>query len=99
MNIYELPELPFPDEITTILAANGDIRIERIVSAGHTSGWYEQAETEFVALLEGSAVIEYGNGNLAAMSRGDTLLINPYEKHRVKYTSSEPPCVWLCVFY
>jgi type I site-specific restriction-modification system R (restriction) subunit len=27
--------------------------------------------------------------------------INQYkrERHRVIYTSTEPPCVWLCVFY
>ncbi|MDR1603354.1 MAG: cupin domain-containing protein [Gracilibacteraceae bacterium] len=58
------------------------------------------AETEFVALLEGNAAIEYLNGKTATLSKGDTLLImiKPHERHKVSYTSTEPP-VWLCVFY
>jgi len=99
MNIFDFPAHPFPDELTTILAEKENIRVERIVSSGHTSDWYDQAETEFVALLDGSAVIEYENGATIAMSRGDTLIIPPHAKHRVSYTSSDPPCIWLCVFY
>jgi len=99
MNIFELPEFPLPEELTTILAESGGVRIERVVSAGQSSGWYKQNETEFVILLEGSAVVEYENGNEAILSRGDTLLIRPHERHRVSHTSIEPPCIWLCVFY
>ena len=99
MNIFDLPPLPLPEELTTILAGSGSVRIERIVSTGQVSDWYDQAETEFVALLEGNAVIEYENGKSVALSKGDTLVIQPHERHRVSYTSSEPPCVWLCVFY
>ena len=99
MNIYEIPPLPLSGEVTMILAENKNIRIERIISAGQTSNWYDQTETEFVVLLEGKAVIEYENGESATMSKGDALLIKPHERHRVSFTSSEPPCVWLCVFY
>ena len=99
MNLYDFPSLPLPEELTTILAASGNVRIERIISTGQVSDWYDQAETEFVALLEGSAVIEFDSAKSFAMSKGDTLLINPHERHRVSFTSSEPPCVWLCVFY
>ena len=38
-------------------------------------------------------------GKSVNLEKGDMLLIKPYEKHRVSFTSSEPPCVWLCVFY
>jgi cupin 2 domain-containing protein len=82
-----------------VLADSSNARIERIVSTGQVSGWYDQTETEFVALLEGTATIEFGNGNTVALSKGDTLLIEPHERHRVTYTSDNPPCVWLCVFY
>ena len=99
MNIYNLPPLPLPEEVTTILAEKDNVRIERIVSAGQVSDWYDQSETEFVVLLEGSAVVEFDSGKSVAMSRGDTLLIKPHERHRVSFTSSEPPCIWLCVFY
>ena len=99
MNIFELPELPLPEELTTVLTENGNVRIERIISTGQTTDWYDQTETEFVALLEGNAVIEFENGRNVALSKGDTLLINPHERHRVSYTSTEPPCIWFCVFY
>ena len=99
MNLFDLPQLPLPEELITILAECSGVRIERIISAGQVSGWYDQPETEFVALLEGDAIIEYENGRAAAMSKGDTLVINQHEKHRVCFTSTEPPCVWLCVFY
>ena len=98
MNIFDLPTLPLTEELTTVLAEGGSVRIERIVSTGQVSGWYDQAETEFVVLLDGNAVVEFEDGKTVDMKKGDTLLIKPHECHRVSYTSSEPPCVWLCVF-
>jgi cupin 2 domain-containing protein len=99
MNIYDLPAFPLPDELTEVLAEAGNMRIERIVSAGQVSQWYDQAETEFVALLQGSARIEYENGDIVSLEKGGTLLIKPHDRHRVSFTSSDPPCIWLCVFY
>ena len=99
MNIYEMPPLPLTEEVTTILTANKNIRIEQIISTGQVSGWYDQNETEFVILLEGNAIIEYDNGKSIALSKGDTLLIKPHEKHRVSFTSNNSTCIWLCVFY
>jgi len=94
-----MPELPLPEELTTTLAEGKNVRIERIVSTGQTSDWYDQPETEFVVLLEGSAIIEYESNKTVPMSKGDTILIQPHERHRVSFTSSDPPCIWLCVFY
>jgi len=100
MNIFDLPEFPLVDELITILAEATNVRIERIISAGQVSAdWYDQSETEFVALLEGNAVVEYENSKSIVLEKGDTLLIKPHERHRVSYTSSDPPCVWLCIFY
>ena len=98
MNIYDLPQLPLSEELTTVLAENSAVRIERIVSTGQTSDWYDQSETEFVALLQGEAKIEF-ESKTVAMSGGDMIVIQPHERHRVAHTSSEPPCIWLCVFY
>jgi len=98
MNIYDLPQLPLSEELTTILAQSNTVRIERIISTGQTSDWYDQCEIEFVALLQGNATIEFEDKTVD-MSGGDTLVIQPHERHRVAYTSSEPPCIWLCVFY
>jgi cupin 2 domain-containing protein len=99
MNIFNLPELPLPEELTTVLAENDNVRIERIISTGQASDWYDQTETEFVVLLEGNAVIEYENDKIVTLSKGDALLIKPHERHRVSFTSTEPPCIWLCMFF
>ena len=99
MNIFCMPELPLSEELTTVLTESDNVRIERIISASQVTGWYDQDETEFVILLEGNAIIEYENNVTIALSKGDTLLIKPHVKHRVSYTSSEPTCIWLCVFY
>ena len=94
-----MPPLPLSEEVTTILTENKNVRIERIISTGQVFDWYDQDETEFVVLLQGNALIEFENNKSIAMSKGDTLLIQPHERHKVSFTSSEPPCVWLCVFW
>ena len=99
MNLYDLPELPMADELTSLLVDESTIRIERIVSTGQVSGWYDQDATEFVVLLQGNAEIEFDNNRIVTVSRGDTLLIQSHERHRLKYTSTDPPCIWLCVFF
>ncbi len=99
INLFELPVSPLPDEVTIILLQEKNVRIERIVSEGHCSDWYDQDENEFVALLQGSAVLAYEDGTTLTLVAGDTVFIPAHQKHRVCHTSSEPPCVWLCVFW
>ncbi|AWW27643.1 cupin domain-containing protein [Acetobacterium sp. KB-1] len=99
MNIYKLPGLPSDDEEVAILAQNDRVRIERIISTGQQSNWYDQEETEYVILLEGRAQLSFGENQTITLEKGDTLLIPPHQKHRVAYTSTDPPCIWLCVFY
>ena len=99
MNLFQLPLLPLDEELTTIIAENKNIRIERIISTGQTTDWYDQEETEFVALLSGCAKLEFQDGSITTLEQGDTVIIPPHSIHRVMETSQEPPCVWLCVFY
>lgn len=99
MNIYEISPLKADAEIITILAENKNVRIEQIISTGQTTDWYDQEEGEFVLLLEGEAKLEFEDNEHIALKKGDTLLIPPHQKHRVTYTSEEPPCIWVCVFY
>ena len=80
---------------------SGQVRIERIVSEGHVSPsgfWYDQNEWEYVAVLQGSAELETLTGKIR-LNAGDWIMIPEHERHRVSYTSSEPPCVWLAVFW
>lgn len=101
MNLFDIKKIPNSDELVEILAESKNVRIERIVSSGHISPqgfWYDQHENEFVALLQGEAVITYEDGSIR-LKAGDTAIIPAHKKHRVDFTSIEPLCVWLCVFY
>jgi cupin 2 domain-containing protein len=62
-----------------------------------TGFWYDQDEWEWVTVLQGSAELEFSDAT-RRMSVGDWVFIPAHERHRVAYTSSEPPCVWLAVF-
>lgn len=101
MNLFDIEKIPNSEELVEILAENKNVRIERIISSGQTSPkgfWYDQNENEFVALLQGEAVISYEDGRIR-LKAWDTVLIPVHKKHRVDFTSVDPPCVWLCVFY
>ena len=91
---------PSAEEYTEVLKADSNTRIERIVSHGQVSPpgfWYDQNEWEFVVVLHGNAELETESERIA-MKPGDWVIIPAHERHRVTYTSSTPPCVWLAVF-
>ncbi|QEQ57277.1 cupin domain-containing protein [Chlorobium phaeovibrioides] len=78
------------------------VRIERIVSNGQASPegfWYDQDESEWVAVLEGRAAIGFENGEAVELSAGDAITIPAHTRHRVLWTHSEQRTVWLAVFY
>ncbi|MEG2000105.1 MAG: cupin domain-containing protein [Evtepia sp.] len=99
MNIFDLPSLPLSEELTTILSENETLRIERIVSTGQTTHWYDQEESEYVVLVQGTAVLEYDGGEMVRLTAGDTLMIAAHQRHRVAFTGTQPPCIWLCIFW
>ena len=101
MNLFYIDKNLNGNELTDILVESENIRIEKIVSSGQISPkdfWYDQEQNEFVTLLQGEAVITYEDGN-TKLKAGDNVVITAHKKHKVDYTSIEPPCVWLCVFY
>lgn len=98
-NLFHLPSIPLTEEWIDTLVDNPALRIERIVSTGQTSSWYHQQEHEFVSLLQGEAELEWEDGTKTRLVAGDTLTIPAHTPHRVSYTSSQPPCVWLCIFW
>lgn len=101
MNLFNIPGIPTPpaEELVTILAQSPHTKIERIVSCGHTTDWYDQDQAEFVTILQGEGELTYADGSTQRLKTGDTAIIPPHKKHRVSYTSTTPPCIWLCVFY
>ena len=102
-NLYHIDRLPQgEDEFFEEILSQPGIRIERIVSHGQTSPegfWYDQDESEWVVLLQGEAVLEFESGIKENLIRGSHCHILPHQKHRVTYTSSDPPCIWLAIFY
>ncbi|MEA5510431.1 cupin domain-containing protein [Crocosphaera sp. UHCC 0190] len=99
-NIFELPfQLPF-EELFEPLLSTKDLLIERIISTGQTtpSGeWYDQERDEWVILLQGEAQLTYETGATYKLIPGGYLLIPAHQRHRVDYTSSNPPCIWLAI--
>lgn len=92
-----LPEELFED----ILIADG-LRIERILSHGHSSpeaGWYDQTENEWVMVLKGEGVIEFESGEVVTLAEGGFVNIEAGVKHKVLSTHPDQVTVWLAVFY
>ena len=72
-NIFAGIPTQLPDELVEILLATKNVRVERIVSAGHASPpgfWYEQAMREWVLLIQGAARLIFdGDDRPIEMSR------------------------------
>lgn len=99
-NLFVLPAKLPSDEVTETLLQRDGIRVERILSTGQASPinfWFDQAEDEWVAVLQGEAALQWEDGGLTEMRSGDWLLIPARKKHRVERTSIDPPCIWLAI--
>jgi cupin 2 domain-containing protein len=90
------------DEHFSALVKAENIRIERIVSLGHSSpetGWYDQDENEWVIVLEGSGTLQYADGSKLVLNKGDYVNIPAHSKHKVSRTDPDQMTIWLAVFY
>ncbi len=101
-NIFDgIPE-QLDDEIIHTLLQKGDLTIERIVSKGHVSpasGWYDQAQDEWVMVLQGSAIITFEDAAEIELNIGDHLNIPAHCKHKVSWTDPKIETIWLAVHY
>ena len=90
-------------ELAETLAGAPGVRIERIVSTGQASPpgvWYDQDTTEWVALLEGAAALEFAErAGLVELAPGDWIEIPAHAPHRVAWTAADTRTVWLAVHY
>jgi cupin 2 domain-containing protein len=91
------------EEQITELASSDHVRIERIVSHGHTSGpddWYDEEEAEWVMVVSGAARLVFeGEDTPRALGPGDYAYIPPRKRHRVDWTDPDQPTVWLAVHF
>lgn len=101
-NLFDLPS-PLPNaEVFEPLLTSENVTIERIISTGQTTPpgqWYDQERDEWVILLQGTAVLAYPDGSQMQLQAGDYLLIRAHQKHRVEFTSADPPCIWLAIHF
>jgi len=101
-NIFAAIPETLDDEFIELLGQNENVRIERIVSRGHTSpatGWYDQAQNEWVMVLKGAAILAFEDGEEVRLERGDYLNIAAHTRHRVKWTQPDAETVWLAIHY
>jgi cupin 2 domain-containing protein len=100
-NIYNQPEGdPGREEVFESLVKTPAVLIERIISVGNATPegeWYDQDRDEWVILLGGNAILAFDDGTAIQLIAGDHILIPAHCRHRVDFTSSQPPCTWLAV--
>ncbi|MHC1724607.1 MAG: cupin domain-containing protein [Syntrophobacteraceae bacterium] len=102
-NIHSgIPEM-LPEELFEVIGGSERVRIERIVSQGHASPegfWYDQGESEWVMVLQGSACLRFEEKErLVVLGPGDWVDIPAHVRHKVEWTDSNQKTVWLAVFY
>lgn len=101
-NIFASLSSELEQESFDELLRDKNIRIERIVSKGHTSpgaGWYDQDENEWVLVLEGAGTILFEDDCQVTLRKGDFIHIPAHAKHRVVWTDPDNQTVWLAVHY
>lgn len=107
-NLFHPIPADLPGELVEVLAeGTGRIRIVRLVSQGHASPdgfWYDQDETEWVVLLQGSAVLSFekpvtGEIEIVPLKPGDWIEIPAHARHRIEKTAEGEPTVWLAVHW
>ena len=96
-----IPE-ELPAELFNVLASGSGVRVERIVSRGHSSpaeGWYDQEQNEWVMVARGKGVIAFPDKPSITLEEGDYVTIAAHERHRVEWTSPDEETIWLAVHY
>jgi cupin 2 domain-containing protein len=100
-NLFDDVSRSVAQEQVSTLAASAGVRIERIVSTGQASPpgfWYDQDRTEWVFLIAGSAgVLIEGETPPRVLHPGDYLELPAHVRHRVEWTDSGEPTIWLAV--
>ena len=102
-NLFELVSPEASRESVEELLEEDGVRIERIVSRGHSSPpdfWYDQSENEWVIVLSGSARLQFQDDtDPVTLGPGDYVSVPAHVRHRVAWTDPDQDTVWLAVFY
>ena len=98
-----VPAEPQAEELFDALIERPGVRIERLVSTGQTTPegeWCDQARDEFVLLVSGAARLRIdGEPEDRELRPGEWLFLPAHCRHRVTWTQSTPPTIWLAVHF
>ena len=102
MNLLKEIPTALPTEVFETILSADNLRIERIISKGHTTPvdeWYDQDEHEWVLILQGAGELTFEDGSTVRLNVGDHLLLPAHQKHRVSWTDLTLETIWLALFY
>lgn len=88
------------EELFNDLLKRPGVRIERIVSTGQASPpgfWYDQSWDEWVIVLAGRAGVVIEAQPELRLLPGDSVFLPAHTRHRVSWTDTDKPTVWLAV--
>ncbi|MBP2632964.1 MAG: hypothetical protein H6Q70_3592 [Firmicutes bacterium] len=100
MNLFQLPNTLNKEELFETILKTQNLTVERIISTGQkspTNFYYDQPQDELVFILQGEARLSFEDNKTKNLIAGDFLLLPAHQKHRVDYTSNDPPCIWLAI--
>ncbi|MFI4996343.1 MAG: cupin domain-containing protein [Hyphomicrobiales bacterium] len=102
-NLFDDVPTDIAEERVSNLLVTPNLKIERIVSTGQASPaefWYDQPWGEWVVVLAGSAGLKIeGESEIRVMRKGDHIQIPAHRRHRIEWTDSGRPTIWLAVHY
>ena len=97
--LADLPDAS-AEEVFETLAEWPGIRLERIVSNGQITPegeWYDQEQDEWVIVLAGAARLLIEDEGEMALGPGDSVFLPAHKRHRVTWTDTGQPTVWLAL--
>lgn len=101
-NLLALPAADLDGEHFETLLERPGVRVERIISTGQATPegeWYDQSWDEWVLLLSGEALLLLEGGAARRLLPGDALLLPAHCRHRVDWTSTDEPTIWLALHF
>ena len=102
VNLFRLPTELLGAELVERIVGGDDVLVERIVSTGQATPAdkpCEQDHDEWVLLLTGSASLWIDEDGERMLRPGDHVLIPARRRHRVTWTVTDEPTVWLAVHF